>query len=160
MTRIIYDSEKAVQFSAELAQTALNKLFDLPEYTAEEVAGEIAPILQCETGNEILNAISREVELIRAYVAVTRADGKAFDDDFISRLGGGFCGERSEKKELIFYGIFGISEAVSDLTPAGADVIVADENGELTLTTDGEKYILRDARRPDEKVNYYQKMEG
>ena len=160
MARIIYDSDKAVQFSAELVRMALDKLFDLPEYTAEEVASEIAPILQCETGYEILNAVSRAVELTDAYVAVTRADGEAFDDDFISRLGGSFCGERSGKKELIFYGIFGISEAVSNLTPAGADVIVADENGELTLTTDGEKYILRDARRPNEKINYFQKMEG
>lgn len=157
MTRILYDIEKTEQLSAELARAALDKLFDLPEYTAEEVAGEIAPILQCETGTEILNAISRTAELNR--VAVTRADGKAFDDDFISQLGGSFESKNPSKEQLIFCGLFGITAAVDDLTPAGADILVADEDGELTLTTDGEKYILRDARRPDEKVNYCQKME-
>lgn len=155
MTRILYDSDKAVQFSAELAKAALNNFFDLPEYTAEEVAGEIAPILQCETGTEILNAISRTAEL--NYIAVTRADGETFDDDFIDRVDcGSFAGESADKKRLIFVGL---AHCVGDITPAGADVIVADENGELTLTTDGEKYILRDARHPDEKINYFQKME-
>lgn len=158
MTRILYDSDKAVQFSAELARAALDKLFDLPEYTAEEVAGEIAPILQCETGTEILNAISRTAEL--KCVVATRADGKAFDDDFISQRIYRIHKTSDDKKRILVSGLFGIAEAVDTLTPAGADILVADENGELTLTADGEKYILRDARRPDEKVNYCQKMEG
>ncbi len=157
MIKILYDNDKALQMGAELAKAGLKAMFDLPEDVADEVAGEIAPMFESETETAIVNNIDRM--LGREDVIVSQSNGEAFADEIIELTSGGGYAYRkvsSDKKTMTFENFYW---AVSELSPAGAiDDVIMDADGELIFKTNGNEYIIRTAKSPDEKIDYFNKM--